>query len=103
MDILGQTFFLHALLAGGLVGLACSFVGVYVLLRRMVFFGIALAQLASAAVGLALLVGWHPLVAALAASVGSAVAFSQLRWRGAAPVEAVLAATYVLAAALGIV
>jgi zinc transport system permease protein len=103
LDALGQTFFVHALAAGSLVGLTCSYVGVYVLLRRMVFLGIALAQLASAAVGLALLVGWNPLVAALVASLGGAMAFSQLRWRAAAPVEAVLAAAYVLGAALGIV
>jgi zinc transport system permease protein len=101
LELLGQGFFQNALLGGTLVGLTCSFIGVYVLLRRVVFLGIALAQLASAGVALALLFGWNPLLTALAASLGGAVAFSQIRWRGRAPIEAVLGASYVLATALG--
>jgi ABC-type Mn2+/Zn2+ transport system permease subunit len=103
LDLLGQSFFLNAVLGGTLVGLICSFMGVYVLLRRVVFLGIALAQLASAGVALALLLGWHPLVTALSVTLGGALAFSQIRWRGRAPVEAGLGASYVLAAALGTV
>jgi ABC-type Mn2+/Zn2+ transport system permease subunit len=103
LELLGQSFFQNALLGGTVIGLTCSFVGVYMLLRRVVFLGIALAQLASAGVALALLLGWNPLLTALAVSLGGAVAFSQIRWRGLAPVEAVLGASYVLAAALGTV
>jgi ABC-type Mn2+/Zn2+ transport system permease subunit len=101
--VLQQTFVHHGLAAGVLVGVACSSVGVYVLLKRIVFLGIALAQLASAGVALALLLGWNPLLTALLASVAGAVGFSQLRWRGGVPVEAGLAVAYVVAAALGIV
>lgn len=102
-ELLEQTFFQHALVAGVLVAVTCSFVGVYVLLKRIVFLGIALAQIASAGVALALLLGWNPLLTALAASLAGAVAFSQIRWRGRAPIEGVLGISYVLAAALGTV
>jgi hypothetical protein len=44
LDLLGQTFFQHALIAGTLVGATCSLVGVYVLLKRIAFLAIALAQ-----------------------------------------------------------
>ncbi len=103
LELLGQTFFQHALIAGSLVAATCSFVGVYVVLKRIAFLAIALAQIASAGVALALLLGLNPLVTALAASLAGAVAFSQIRWRGRAPIEGVLATSYVLAAALGTV
>ena len=102
-ELLEQTFFQHALAAGTLVAISCSLVGVYVLLKRIVFLGIALAQIASAGVALALLLGWDPLLTALAASLAGAVGFSQIRWRGRAPIEGVLGISYVLAAALGTV
>jgi ABC-type Mn2+/Zn2+ transport system permease subunit len=102
-ELLEHTFFRHALIAGTLVALTCSFVGVYVVLKRIVFLGIALAQIASAGVALALLLGWNPLLTALGASLAGTLALSQLRWRARAPVEGVLGSTYVLAAALGTV
>lgn len=100
LDLLSQSYFVHALAAGTVVGATCSLVGVYVLLRRIVFLGIALAQVASAAVALALLVGWNPLVTALVASVGGAAALSQVRWAARLPSEGVIGAAYVVAAAL---
>jgi zinc transport system permease protein len=103
LDILGQPFFQNALVAGVLVGATSSLLGVYVVLKRIVFLAIALAQTASAAVALALLVGWNPLVTAVTASVGGALLFSQVRWRAHIPMEAILATAYVLAAALGTV
>ncbi len=102
-DLFEQTFFRHALVAGTLVAATCALVGVYVLLRRIVFLGIALAQIASAGVALGLLVGWNPLLTALAVSLAGALGFSQIRWRGRAPVEGALGVGYVLAAALGTV
>lgn len=103
LDLIAQSYFQSALIAGALVGAMCSLVGVYVVLRRVVFLALALAQIASAGLALALLLGWSPLPTALAASLGGAVAFSQIAGRGRAPVEGVLGASYVLAAALAVV
>jgi ABC-type Mn2+/Zn2+ transport system permease subunit len=103
LDLIAQSYFQSALIAGALAGAMCSLVGVYVVLRRVVFLALALAQIASAGLALALLLGWSPLPTALAASLGGAVAFSQIAGRGRAPVEGVLGASYVLAAALAIV
>ncbi|MBI3945058.1 MAG: metal ABC transporter permease [Armatimonadetes bacterium] len=47
-------FMRHALLAGLLVGAVCGYLGVYVVLKRIVFVGIALAEMSSAGVALAL-------------------------------------------------
>lgn len=62
-----NAFLWQAFYAGALVALMCSFLGLYVVTRRMVFIGIALAELSSAGIALSLLVG--PLLA------GSALGF----------------------------
>ncbi|MBI4635180.1 MAG: metal ABC transporter permease [Candidatus Rokubacteria bacterium] len=103
LELIAQGYFQNALIAGTLVGVTCSLVGVYVVLKRVVFLAIALAQIASAGLALALLLGWSPLLTALAASLGGAVAFSQIVGRSRAPIEGVLGASYVVAAALAII
>ena len=52
------------LIAGMAAAAACSFLGVYVVLRRIVFVGAALAQVAGAGIALAFLIG--PLLAGVA-------------------------------------
>ena len=98
-----EPFVRHAMLAGILVGGLCAFAGVYLLLRRMVFLGITLAQLASAGVAAALLVGWAPLPLAVVASVAGAVALTQRPGRGPLPPEAALGVAYVIASSIALV
>ncbi|MFQ5828133.1 MAG: iron chelate uptake ABC transporter family permease subunit [Candidatus Methylomirabilia bacterium] len=103
VEALQQSFFQHALIAGTLVAIMCSFLGVYVVLKRIVFLSIALAQIASAGVALGLLLHLHPLVTALAGSLGGAAWLSRAAQRRRVPVEAVLGISYVVAAALGFI
>ena len=65
VEMLQQPFFHNALIAGVLAAMMCSMVGVYVVLKRVVFVGITLAQISSAGVALALLLHLHPTVLAL--------------------------------------
>lgn len=62
-EILRPDFLLRdALLAGLLVGVVCPWVGVYFVLRRIVFLGVALPQVSAAGIALAFLLhnlGWH--------------------------------------------
>ena len=54
--------FRDALLASLLVGIVCPWVGVYFILRRIIFLGVALPQVSSAGIALAFLLhnlGWH--------------------------------------------
>lgn len=103
LDALQHSFFQHALLAGTLVAAMCSFLGVYVVLKRIVFLSIALAQIASAGVGLGLLLHVPPLLTALAASLAGAASLARAEQRRRVPVEAVLGVGYVLAAALAVI
>jgi ABC-type Mn2+/Zn2+ transport system permease subunit len=62
-EIVSPDFLLRdALLAGLLVGIVCPWVGVYFILRRIIFLGVALPQISSAGIALAFLLhhlGWH--------------------------------------------
>jgi ABC-type Mn2+/Zn2+ transport system permease subunit len=92
------------------IALACSVVGVYVVLRRIVFVGAALAQMSSAGIALALWLAGHGLAAGLA---GHPIAFSLLVTlggvlffasgaRGRIPPDARIGVAYAAAAAVGI-
>jgi ABC-type Mn2+/Zn2+ transport system permease subunit len=63
LELFRSDFLLRdALLAGILVGIVCPWVGVYFVMRRIVFLGVALPQVSSAGVALAFLLhnlGWH--------------------------------------------
>lgn len=64
LEILDYQFMQRALLAGALVGLVCSLLGVFVVLRGLAFIGAGISHAAFAGVGLALLLGFPPLFGA---------------------------------------
>jgi zinc transport system permease protein len=102
--------FREALYGALVIALACSVLGVYVVLRRIVFVGAALAQISSAGIALAL---W---LAGLGVTVGGAaeptvvsllltlvaVLFFASDTRGRIPPDATIGITYSVAAAVGI-
>lgn len=102
IEMLQHPFFQNALIAGMLAALLCSFLGVYVVLTRIVFVGVTLAQLASAGVALALLLHLYPLYMALVLSLAGVVFFAWLHPQRRVPMEAVIGISYVFAAAIGI-
>jgi zinc transport system permease protein len=104
--------FKDALYGTVLIGLACAVLGVYVVLRRIVFVGAALAQLSSAGIALALWLagkGWmlgistHPIALALILTVAGALFFGAGGGRGRIPPDATIGVTYAVAAAIGII
>ena len=77
MDTLWHDEFMRlALLGSLLIGAVCAYLGVYVVLRRIVFVGAALAQVSSAGVGLAVLAGKDPSLMSLLFTLGGVAAFS---------------------------
>ncbi len=91
-----------ALASGTLVGLLCSYLGMYVVLRRIVFVGASLAQIASAGVALSTFLGWAPAAgAALAILLGVGV-FSHEPAHRRVPSESVVGAAYAAAGAAGV-
>ena len=102
--------FREALYGALVIALACSVIGVYVVLRRIVFVGAALAQISSAGIALALWLAGagvalgplgHPTVMSLLLTL-VAVTFFASGARGRVPPDATIGVTYAVAAALGI-
>jgi zinc transport system permease protein len=105
--------FRDALYGSLLIALACSVIGVYVVLRRIVFVGAALAELSSAGIALALWLtgmGWanvltgHPLVMSLLVTIGGVLFFAlgSSGARSPIPPDATIGVTYAVAGAVGI-
>ena len=95
-------FLRQALYAGVLAALACGYVGVFVVLKRMAFIGVALAEMSSAGIALALLLGFSPLLGALGFMLAGVGAFSRPWASRRVPHETLIGALYVGAGALGI-
>jgi ABC-type Mn2+/Zn2+ transport system permease subunit len=102
-DIWQQEFFRQALYASVIVGTLCSFLGVYVVLRRIVFVGMALAQLGAAGTALAtFLDSAHTIAFSLATIFGGVTLFSLApRSRRISP-ESIIGIAYAFAAAFSI-
>ncbi|MFN3653436.1 MAG: metal ABC transporter permease [Armatimonadota bacterium] len=119
-SLMGEKFVQDALKAALLVALVCSFLGVYVVLKRIVFVGAALAEVASLGAALALsapavaafdwlvaraawmepLQHFKPLVFALVLMLAAVAFFSQQTLSRRLPREAVIGATF--AGAIGL-
>jgi zinc transport system permease protein len=100
--VFGASFMRWALLAGLIVTGVCGYVGVYVVLKRIVFVGVALAEVSSAGVALALLTGINPFLGAVVLMFAGIGLFS-VRW---APrkvsQEAFIGVGWAVASALGV-
>lgn len=103
LEMLKHDFLRHALAAAIIAGASLSFVGVYVILRRIVFVGAALAQLGAAGVGLALLTGQSPLLGGSVAVIAGALGFVAMpQQERTVSRESLLGAAYALASAFAL-
>lgn len=102
LEVLAYPFMQRALLAGLLVGVMTSLLGVLVVLRRSAFFGDAIAHAALSGVALGVLLGWPPLLGALAVGVGIALALHAVERRSQLAVDTVLGFVLPFFLALGV-
>ena len=117
-EMLSPSFLLRDALVGSvLVGAVCPLVGVYFVLRRMIFLGVALPQLSAAGIAFAFLayrtvVGPHQhfevgervlaMLGSSAFTLGGILVLAAFERRGRDTVEARIGATYGIAGALTI-
>lgn len=103
--------FREALYGTLVIATACSVLGVYVVLRRIVFVGAALAELSSAGIALALWLGGqnialglttHPIAVSLMVTMAGVLFFGSGSERGRIPPDATIGVTYAVAGAAGI-
>jgi ABC-type Mn2+/Zn2+ transport system permease subunit len=105
--VLGLKLNYLGVIAGMLVAAICAYIGVYVVLKRVVFVGVSLAQISSAGIALAFLVGqnvaWfgkHPLVISLAVTLIGVLVYSQQSLSRKVPQESIIGIGYLVASAL---
>lgn len=110
-DMAVNPFLLSGLIAGLLAGLACGIIGPYVVTRRIVFLGGALAHIAVGGVGAAFFLayafprycGWlEPLHGALAAALAAAVIINIVTERAQEQSDTIIGALWAVGMAAGI-
>ncbi|MFC1918434.1 metal ABC transporter permease [Chloroflexota bacterium] len=82
MEILGYQFMQNAILSAFLGGIACSTIGVFVVLMHMPFIGVAMSHTAFAGALLGMWLGFNPLIGAFVLSLLAAVVIGPLADRG---------------------
>ena len=102
-EVLGEPFLRYALVAGLLAGSVCAFLGVYVILRRIVFLGVALSQAAALGVALGLFLGWNPEAAASGLTLLTALLLSLSGRYRVLSQESLIGWAYVVAAGVAII
>ncbi len=91
-----------ALAAGLVIALACSILGVFVILKRVVFIGAALSQVAALGIALGMLCELSPLLSSLVLTFAVATLLAYPFEGRRIPRDAVLGIVFVLASAAGI-
>ncbi|MDX1435458.1 MAG: metal ABC transporter permease [Anaerolineales bacterium] len=102
LDPLQYDFFARAIIAAVLVGIVCSVLGTYVVLRGLAFFGDALAHAILPGVVAAFLLGWPLAVGAIFVGVLTALGIGVLTNRGALKEDTAIGVIFVGMFALGI-
>jgi ABC-type Mn2+/Zn2+ transport system permease subunit len=95
-------FVQRAMLAAALVGTSCSLIGVYVILRGLSFIGDGMAHAAFAGVTLGFLLGWNPLIIAVAFCLAVTGGIHAVSHAGKMKMDASIGVFYALTMALGI-
>ncbi|MBL7995381.1 metal ABC transporter permease [bacterium] len=102
IDIFEIEFMQHALYTGLLVGIMCSFLGVYIVLRRIVFVGASLAQISSTGFAIGIIFEMNPVVSAMALTMIGVVWFAFNLNSKKIPQDSTLALGYIIASASAI-
>src|SRR5579864_6231438 len=94
IELLTVPFLRHILIAGVLAGVGLSPLSVYVVLRRIIFSGAAVAEVASAAVALAVLFQLEPFPVALVLTIVTFLCLSRVADSRRLPPEALIGMLY---------
>ncbi|TFF88791.1 MAG: hypothetical protein EU549_02330, partial [Promethearchaeota archaeon] len=103
LNLFSYQFVWKALIAGILIGIMGAIIGVFILLRGLVFFGEAVAHSAFAGAGLALLLQLNPLGLTIIFSIGSAVGIQYINDKKIMRDEIILGIFFTATMALAII
>ncbi|MCE1248752.1 MAG: metal ABC transporter permease [Firmicutes bacterium] len=94
-ELFQPEFMRFALISSSLIGLVCSWLGVYVVLRRIVFVGVALAQMSALGVAVGALLDKDPVTFAMIFTIIGVVIFAPEYGGKKIPAEAVIGIGFV--------
>jgi zinc transport system permease protein len=103
LEALQYDFMKNALAAGVLAAVACGIVGVYVVVKRIVFISGGIAHASFGGVGLGFLLGINPVLGALFFTLASALGIGTLSRRTSLPEDTVIGIFWAVGMALGII
>lgn len=101
-EMLQYDFIRTALLGTTTIGVVCAYLGVYVVLRRIVFVGATLAQISSAGIALGILTGWSPNAWSLALSFLAVLFFAHPSFGRRWPQDATLGVLFTVSGAAAV-
>jgi len=93
----------NALLAGLPAAIACGIVGVYVVVKRIVFISGGIAHASFGGIGMGYFLGINPIIGALVFSLASGLAIGGITRRTRLPADTAIGALWAIGMALGVV
>ncbi len=103
LEVLHYEFMQNALIAGLLAAIACGIVGVYVVVKRIIFISGGIAHASFGGIGLGYLIGISPVLGALIFSLASALSMGYVTRRTRLPEDTAIGILWATGMALGIV
>jgi zinc transport system permease protein len=102
MEILQYDFMRNALLAALLASIACGIIGVYVVVKRIVFISGGIAHAAFGGIGLGYFLGIDPILGVVPFSIASALSMGLVGRRTKIPEDTAIGILWAIGMALGI-
>ncbi len=103
LEALQYEFMRNALMAGLLAAVACGIVGVYVVVKRIVFISGGIAHASFGGIGLGYFLGINPIIGALFFSLASGLAIGGITRKSRLPADTAIGIIWALGMALGVV
>ncbi|MFQ5996355.1 MAG: metal ABC transporter permease [Dehalococcoidales bacterium] len=103
LEVLQYQFMQHALIAGLLAAVACGIVGVYVVVKKVVFISGGIAHASFGGIGLGYLIGINPVLGAMFFTIASALGIGLVTRRTRLPEDTAIGILWAMGMALGII
>jgi len=103
LEVLQYEFMRNALIAGLLAAIACGIVGVYVVVKRVVFISGGIAHASFGGIGLGYFLGINPILGALFFTIASALGMGLVTKRMRFPEDTAIGILWAIGMALGII
>jgi zinc transport system permease protein len=103
LEALQYEFMRNAIMAGLLAAVACGIVGVYVVVKKIVFISGGIAHASFGGIGLGYFLGINPIVGALAFSLASGLAIDGITRKSRLPADTAIGILWAGGMALGII